>query len=151
MKVCVESILECSADHAWSEVQTSRLLLEVMWPVLRFLPPQGTTFPLRWEQGTTILGRSFLLGFVPLGLHNIHFERVDPRRRQIQTREHDRLVRRWDHLISIDEAQAGRCRYSDEIEIEAGWLTWLVWLFAQCFYRHRQRRWRQIARRISRV
>jgi hypothetical protein len=38
---------------------------------------------------------------------------------------------------------------SDEIEIEAGWLTFFVWLFAQWFYRHRQRKWRNVARRLS--
>ena len=51
MKVYVESILECAADRAWSEVQTSRLLLEVMWPLLRLLPPHGTRFPSDGSKG----------------------------------------------------------------------------------------------------
>jgi len=32
--------------------------------------------------------------------------------------------------------------------IEAGWATFVVWLFAQWFYRHRQLRRRQVARRL---
>jgi len=149
MKVYVESVLDCSASRAWSEVRTSRLLLEVMRPLLRFEPPRGTSFPLEWEQGTTIRGKSYLFGLIPLGLRTIRFERIDPQRREIQTRETDRLINRWDHLISIREISAGSTLYSDEIEIEAGICTWIVSLFAQCFYRHRQRRWKRVARRLS--
>jgi hypothetical protein len=54
------------------------------------------------------------------------------------------VVRRWDHLIRVEPADGGRTRYSDTIEVEAGALTPLVWLFAKLFYRHRQRRWRTI-------
>jgi len=36
--------------------------------------------------------------------------------------------------------------YTDEIEIQAGWLTPGIWLFAQLFYRHRQRRWKALLR-----
>src|SRR5207302_1640781 len=42
----------------------------------------------------------------------------------------------------------GQTLYSDEILIETGWVTAFVWLFAQWFYRHRQRRWRRVARRL---
>jgi hypothetical protein len=44
--------------------------------------------------------------------------------------------------------EAGTCRYSDEIEIDAGLLTPLVWLFARVFYGHRQRRWQKVAMRL---
>jgi hypothetical protein len=149
MKVYVQTVLECTPDRAWSLVQTSQLLLEVMRPLLCFTPPRGTSFPLQWRQDTTICGRSYILGLIPLGVHTLRFERIDSEHRQIQTRETDRLVDRWDHLISIRKAPAGRSLYSDEIQIDAGCLTWIVWLYAQCFYRHRQRRWRRIARRMS--
>jgi hypothetical protein len=59
------------------------------------------------------------------------------------------LVRRWDHAISIGEAPNGQTRYRDDIEVEAGLLTPIVWLFALCFYSHRQRRWRRVARRLK--
>ncbi len=151
MRVYVESVLDCSPDRAWSEVRTSRLLLEVIRPLLRFVPPQGASFPFEWEQSTTVRGRSYVLGLIPLGLHTIQYERVDADRREIQTREANRLVRRWDHLISIREISGERTLYSDEIDIAAGPMTWLMWLFAQCFYRHRQCRWKRVARRLSAV
>jgi hypothetical protein len=38
----------------------------------------------------------------------------------------------------------------DTVEVRAGVLTPFIWLFAQLFYRHRQRRWRAlVARRFA--
>ena len=101
--------------------------------------------PERWQQGATVVGRGIVLGVLPLGQHKLFFERVDPQTRQIQTRESNRWVRRWDHLISVNEAPGSRTYYRDDIEIQAGPLTPIVWLFAQWFYRHRQHRWRRMA------
>lgn len=149
MRAYIESILECPPELVWAEVQNSRLLLEVMWPVLKFVPPRGEEFPERWQEGTTVFGPGFIFGLLPLGLHRLGFERIDQERRQIQTRETNRFVRRWDHVITVRGTSDGRTLYSDEIEIKAGVLTPMVWLFAQLFYRHRQRRWRRIARRLA--
>ncbi len=84
---------------------------------------------------------------IPLGRHSIFCERIDPELREIQTREREPLVRRWDHLVRVRPEGDGHTRYSDEIEIEAGLLTPIVWLFAEVFYRHRQRRWKRLIRR----
>jgi hypothetical protein len=92
--------------------------------------------------------RIYLFGIIPLGTHTIFLERIDPEAREIQSRESAFLVRRWDHLVRVRPAGYGQTLYSDEILIEAGWLTAFVWLFAQWFYRHRQRRWRRVARRL---
>ncbi|HEV3415552.1 MAG TPA: hypothetical protein VG056_02010 [Pirellulales bacterium] len=148
MKVHVESIFDCPPEMAWAEVQTPRLLLEVIRPLIRFVPPRGTQFPAVVKVGQTISARTYVLSFLPFGLHSIFVERVDSERREIQSRERDRWIRRWDHLISVRETENGRTRYSDEIEIQAGALTPLVWLFAQVFYRHRQRRWRRVVQRL---
>lgn len=59
------------------------------------------------------------------------------------------LVKVWDHTISISAAD-GRTRYRDTVTIHAGVFTFPVWLFAQVFYRHRQRRWRLLAGRSFR-
>jgi hypothetical protein len=95
------------------------------------------------------VGRAYKLRVAPLGRHTIRFERVDPALREIATREHNAFVRQWDHVASVRETRDGRTRYSDAIEINAGLLTPLVWLFAQVFYRHRHRRWRRVARRLA--
>jgi hypothetical protein len=149
MQVYVESIFDCPAERVWTEVQTSRLLLEIIRPLLRFIPVGGEQFPERWVEAGTVVGRAFAFGVLPLGRHALYFERIDHVRLEIQTRESDRWIRRWDHLISVRELSGGRTLYSDRIDIDAGRLTPLVWLYARSFYRHRQRRWRRIARRLA--
>lgn len=149
MRVLVESDLPCDADRAWAAVQTSALLLEVVRPLVDVRPLPGEPWPERWPVGQTLRCRSYLFGVVPLGTRTLIFESVDHAAREIRTREHDALVRRWDHRISVQPLGPGRCRYSDDITIEAGLLTPVVWLFAQWLYRHRHRRWRTVAERLQ--
>jgi len=53
------------------------------------------------------------------------------------------LIKKWDHRITIDPSGTGTL-YRDHVIIEAGVFTFFIWAFAQIFYRHRQRRWRQL-------
>lgn len=149
MKATIRSAFACSPAFAWDKVQTSALLQEVIYPLLRIAPAAGASFPARWEEGQSVHGRLYLFGFLPLGKHVIHIERVDAERRQIQSRESGGLIRRWDHLVTVRPGDDGQTIYSDEIEIECGWLTPLVWAFANAFYRHRHRRWKRLIRRAA--
>jgi hypothetical protein len=151
MKVTVASILPCHPDHAWDEVQKSALLEEIAGPLVMFRPVGAIRLPDRWQAGTHVYCRSYLFGFLPLGTRNLFFERIDAEEREIRTRESDPLVRRWDHTIRLRPTADGRTLYSDAIEIQAGIFTLPVWLFAQWFYRHRQRRWIVVAKRIART
>ena len=149
MTVRVQSVFDCPPEKVWAELQTSALLREVIRPLMRFrsLDPPGV--PERWTQGSAFHFRCYLFGVIPLGKHTIFVERIDPVARELQSREHGALVRHWDHLIRIRPTPDGRTLYSDEVEISAGPLTPLVWAFGQWLYRHRQRRWRRIARRLA--
>jgi hypothetical protein len=149
MKVYVESVLDCPPEKVWDEVQKSSLLREVIRPLARVAPVDAPEFPERWLEGAAVRCRSYLFGFIPLGVRTIVLERVDQAAREIQSRESDPLIRRWDHLVRVKPTGDGRTRYADEIVIEAGILTVAVWLFAQWFYRHRQRRWRRVAKRLA--
>ena len=149
MRLFVESLLPCNADIAWATVQTSSLLQEVAAPLVSIRPLPGERLPEHWRAGSTIRCRVFLFGMIPTGIHTIIAERIDPAAREIQSRESDPLVAQWDHLIRVHPVSENSCRYSDELEIEAGWLTPLVWLFAAGFYRHRQRRWQGVAKRLA--
>lgn len=150
MRVHVESVWACDPDYVWDKVQQSATLTYVMRPLIRIRPVGMAAFPLRWSGKTTVPCKLYLLGFLPLGTRQLTFEKIDDSQREIQTRETDPIVRRWDHLIRVEPAGPGRTRYSDTIEIEAGPLTGLVSLFARFFYQHRQRRWRAIAEQSPR-
>ena len=149
MKVYVESVLPCAPQQAWDEVQKSALLKEVAWPLVVIRPVAGETLPERWKLGPPVRCRSFLFGLIPLGTRTLIFDRIDPSLREIETRESDPLVRVWNHRVRVQPTSDGQTCYSDEIEIHAGLLTLGVWLFANAFYRHRQRRWRKVARRLD--
>jgi ligand-binding SRPBCC domain-containing protein len=149
MRVYVESVLPCPPEKVWHELQRPALLCELSRPLVSFVPADGAPFPERWLEGDTWHLKVSLFGILPLGSHNISVERIDPGARTIQTRESGPRVRRWDHQLRVRASGDGRTVYSDEIIIEAGWLTGLVWLYAQALYRHRQRRWRHVARRLA--
>lgn len=147
MIVDISTVLNCSAAKAWEAVQKSSLLLYVIWPLARVVPI-GAPFPDRWSEGLTVQCKSFVFGIIPLGARTLRFEKVDQKNYEIQTREHDPLISCWDHLISIKPLTESRSIYRDIIDIDAGGLTWLVWAWANWFYRHRQRRWRARAKTL---
>ena len=150
MHVHVESILECPAEAVWKEVCRSGTLSEVAWPVVTFRAVDAASLPGIWIEGQTVRVRSRLFGILPVGTRSLFFERINAERREIQTRERDLLIQRWDHLISVRQHGENGTRYSDNVEIDARWgMTPLVWLFAQLFYHHRHRRWRRLARRLA--
>jgi len=148
MCVDVSTELSCAAAKAWDELQKSSLLDRVVWPLARIAPADASGLPERWSEGLTVRCRPFVFGFVPIGVRTLHFERIDPEAREWFTRESDPLVRRWDHRISIRSAGERRAIYRDVIEIEAGPWTFAVWTWASWFYRHRQARWRKIAKTL---
>ncbi len=92
--------------------------------------------------------KSFVFGVIPIGARTLHFEKVDHKNYQIQSREHDQLITRWDHLIWIKPLDDARSIYRDTIDIDAGNLTFVVGAWANWFYRHRQRRWRALAKTL---
>jgi hypothetical protein len=147
MIVDVSTVLNCSATKAWNAVQRSSLLLYVIWPLARFVP-SGAPFPERWSEGLTMQCKLFVFGVIPMGIHTVHIEKIDQRNYEIQSREHDPLIARWDHLISIKPLGDLKSTYRDTIDIDAGILTFVVWAWANWFYRHRQRRWRALAKAL---
>jgi len=139
----VSTALNCSAGKAWNEVQKSSLLLHVMRPLVRIVPVDGP-FSERWSEGS--MGcKIYFLGIIPAGAHTIELEKIDEMSRHIQSRERGRLVAKWDHLISIKPLDDRTSIYRDTVDIDAGWLTFVVWAWANLLYRYRQRRWRALA------
>lgn len=144
MRVSVQSVLPCPPEFVWDMVQTSALFFEVIRPLLAVKPLPGNLFPPRWREGESVSCRMYLFGWLPLGRHTIRFDRIDPQRRQIQTKESGRLIRRFRHRIEVGRAAGGHALYSDEVELDFGPLTHPVAAVARCFFRHRHRRWKTL-------
>ena len=80
-----------------------------------------------------------LFGIIPFGNHTIRIIRFSPD--GISSREGNEHVPVWDHDITLVNLNDDHTEYTDRVEIHAGWKTVFVWLWANVFYAHRQRKW----------
>lgn len=149
MRLTLSCRLDCAPERAWAEVQTSRLLFHVSAPLVTFRPVQGTRLPELWSDGRYRVWM-WLFGVLPLGRQWVDISRppvAGGETRLIRDNGSGDLVRVWDHVITIASDGRGRTLYTDRVDIAAGLLTPVIWLFACVFYAHRQSRWRALARR----
>lgn len=148
MRLSIRSIFHCPVERVWTEVQTSQLMLTVIKPLVYFQPIDPPVLPATWREGA-YLGRMTLFGLIPLGRHTIRISFPQTAaQREYQMRDHGGgyLIPQWDHLIVVQRLDNTRTLYRDEVDIHAGLLTLLVWLFAHMYYRYRHWRWRQLIR-----
>lgn len=146
MRLSIATSFSCTADALWQRIIEPRSLVYVAAPLLKFVPVDGGQLPARWEVGEPYALRLYLLKWLPLGRHTIRLVTIDEATHTIVSEERGHLARVWNHIIRFHEVASGRVHYCDEIDIRAGLLTLLIWLFAQVFYRHRQRRWKRLLR-----
>lgn len=151
MKVEIRSILECPVADAWEAVQNIDLLKYVSAPLVVFIPLDPPSFARQWD-GKPYLVKMRLFGLIPMGkqkiVPSIEMEDSTPGSAEYHLRDNGSgsLAKRWDHMIVMKERPDGRTDYLDRVVVEAGVLTPSVWAFASVFYRHRQRRWRKLAK-----
>ena len=149
MPVTVERTtgLDCTADQAWAQVQTSALLQHIAAPLIRFIA-RGEPFPKVWTEGE-YRAWMLLFGVLPIGWQAvvISFPEAEGTSRFVRDNGYGPLIRRWDHWIEIapDPAHPDKAIYTDRVTIDAGVLTPVVAAFARLFYAHRQGRWRALA------
>jgi hypothetical protein len=147
MKVSVATVIPAPIDRVWDEIGTTRLLRYVCAPMQYFRPIDPPSFPERWREGRyKVALRAF--GFIPVGTQWVitSFPESGGDVREIRDNGYGDLAKRWDHWISLSPSKDGHTDYRDEIDVEAGLLTPFIWAYAWIFYRHRQRRWRRLAR-----
>jgi hypothetical protein len=137
------AVLDVSADRAWGMVRRSSLLQHVSYPLQVFEPLEPDALPEVWADGGYKV-RCRLFGLIPVGEQWINISTLEagPDRFVLRDDGHGDLAKRWDHRIIIQRLSGERCRYTDEVKVDAGLLTPFVVAFAWIFYRHRQRRWR---------
>lgn len=148
MKAVITSKLEIPAIDAWQRVKQSRTLVYVCKGLLSF--DNSEQFPEVWQEEQTIHTRLIFFGLIPGWEHCLRFVRLSDEAMTLCTHEHGGMVQKWNHEISIRQASPTSCLYRDTVDIHAGLMTPLVWLFAQILYRYRQRRWRHLTREPSR-
>jgi hypothetical protein len=142
MLVDIATYLPCKPDVAIEHVNSSALLVHIAKPLLIFVANEPPQFPVQWADATYWVSMR-LFGIIPLGKQAIVISHPPADIFTLRDNGHSALIQTWDHVITIAPSGSGTL-YRDQVVIEAGLLTPLVWLFALLFYHHRQRRWRQL-------
>lgn len=146
MRCFVQTRLEAPAEAVWGAVKKPRTLFYVTRGFLGF--SGSDHFPLEWEPGQKVETRLWFFHILPGWKHILTVAEVNDREKLIRSHEYGGFYT-WDHTIRVMRNSSG-CIYSDEIEVHAGFLTFFIWIFANLFYRHRQMRWRILARNLNR-
>lgn len=147
MRVKISTTLNATEDEMWERLQKVSSLMYVASPILTFKPANESPLSEKWETKRMYKLKLFLFGLIPLGAHNIELVEINRTKNRIVSKEHGKLAREWNHIIWFQKIDGNKLHYTDEIEIKAGLITVVVWLFAHVFYRHRQRRWKRLFNR----
>ena len=142
----ISTKLNCTDVQLWSEIIKPQSLQYVASPLLYFIPINKDEQFNEWIVGKTYKLKLFFLKYIPLGKHDIKVVTIDKATNRIETHESGLLSPTWNHSIWFKNID-NELEYTDQIEIKAGIITFLIWLFAQIFYRHRQRKWNKLLKR----
>ena len=137
MIVRKSSVFPASRDVVFEKLQKLETLQTIAMPYATF-EPVGAAEPI-WTVGSTSTYRFRLFGVIPFGTHTIHIVRFDPD--GVSSREGNEHVPVWNHDIIMIPLDDNHTKYTDRVEIQAGWKTPFIWLWSNAFYAHRQRKW----------
>ena len=136
------SVFPAGRDAVFQKLQKLETLQYIAWPFATFEPVGNAV--LTWTVGSTSSYRFRLFGVIPFGTHTIHIVRFNPE--GIRSREANEHVPVWNHDIIMEPVDANHTEYTDRVEIRAGWKTAFIWVWANAFYAHRQRKWIRLLR-----
>ena len=143
-KVSLTTELPISADVAAALARKPATMTFALSPILH-IRRLDVDEPI--EVGSHGSARLWWFGVIPSWTHHLTIEKLDPT--EIYTREHGGPVHTWNHRLTFEPIDEHRCRYTDEIETDAGLLGAPTRLFVRLMFRHRHRRWRQLAAILS--
>ena len=141
-----ESTFPAEIDTVFDLLTDLKTLQYVASPYAGFIPI-GDEQNIRWEEGRVFSFKFKMFCILPFGTHTIKV--IDFKKDGIYTNESNTFVPVWNHRIKLKDNGNGTTGYSDEVEIGAGWKTFFVWCWANCFYRHRQRKWLKMLKNIK--
>lgn len=137
MVVRKTSVFPASRETVFEKLQELETLQYIARPYATFEPAGPVTSV--WRVGSESSFHFRLFGIILYGIHTIRIVRVDPE--GISSREENPHVPIWNHDIDLVKLDEHQTEYTDKVEVHAGWKTLFIWLWANAFYRHRQRKW----------
>lgn len=140
MKMTVKktSLFPAKQRNVFELLKRFDTLVYIAKPYAEFESIDGQT-ELVWEVGRSFYFNFKIFGFITLGVHVINVKEFNLD--NIYTKEGNPFCPIWNHRIILKEIVDGKTEYTDEVEINAGWKTPFVYLWAKAFYSHRQKKW----------
>ena len=142
--VLKQSVFPADIDKVYSLLRDLSTLQYIAAPYASFVPLEKNE-DMKWSPGQKTDFKFKMFGVIPYGIHTIKV--IDFSKDGIYTNEGNVHIPIWNHRIKLTDNGDGTTTYSDEIEIGAGKKTIFVWLWAKCFYRHRQKKWIRLLRK----
>ena len=142
MIATIQTYFETSADRAWEVLKKKDTFLFITHGFLGFMGAKN--WPEKFYEGLEINTRFVFFHILPAWKHKLYVVKLDDINKELYSNENGGPIKTWNHLIKIAPITDQRCKYSDEVEIKAGFLTPVVWAYAHVFYRYRQHRWKKL-------
>ena len=145
MLVQAATTLNVPANWAWEALKRRDTFLFITRGIMRYRG--ADSWPeILMASGVEIETAVYPIGIFPGISDRIAIVSVDEEAMEVRTNESGGLIRIWNHTMKVEPLTESRCRYSDRIELDAGWLTPIIWSFASLFYRYRQFRWHRLTK-----
>lgn len=138
MIILVTTLLPADSAVIFRKLQEIDTLRYICAPMAKFTPLDDRQI---WAAGARFRFNLSVMG-IKFGVHTIDVLAFDTD--CISTQESNKHVPVWNHIITLEQKSGERTKYTDMVEIRAGWKTVFIWLWGQVFYRHRQRKWRKM-------
>jgi len=141
--VTVSSFLPAGAAQIRELLRELATLQYIASPYAQFSPIEANA-SVTWSEGSQTRLNLRIFGLVPLGVHTVRIVRFRDEPCEVLSEEGNRTVPVWRHRITLEPYGRALTRYTDEVTLSAGALTFPVSVWAGAFYRHRQKRWRKL-------
>lgn len=139
------SVFPAAKDEIFRRLQKLKTLQYIAYPYATFKSADDTE-ELTWQEDSAFAFHFKLFTLIPFGVHTIKVIQFDIEK-GIYTQEGNKHVPVWNHKIILEKINENTTKYTDIVEIQAGWKTLFVYLWANCFYAHRQRKWKRLLKR----
>jgi hypothetical protein len=145
IKITICSKLDNSVNKIWDKILNIQTLVEICKPMATFKTITKENIKI-WELNTEYIFKLFIYGFIPFGNHKIILETIDTGINVIKSKECNNIVKIWNHKITLENYGGKITKYTDEVEIYAGIFTLFIASWGIIFYKHRQKKWKKIAK-----
>ena len=139
------SVFPVAKDEIFRRLQKLKTLQYIAHPYATFKSVDDTE-ELTWQEDSAFAFHFKLFALIPFGVHTIKVIQFDIEK-GIYTQEGNKHIPVWNHKIILEKIDENTTKYTDIVEIQAGWKTLFVYLWANCFYAHRQRKWKRLLKR----